>query len=119
MSKRGSVVISSRNNGNRSSSERELSSTKEDDETTDYNNTKDTVKGESGDLTLSKLNKHNPHPHHHRGPSTSSSSDGFFLVSVTGRIESAQIFGVDDVYCKYNLAMGNDWFITAVRTYER
>lgn len=39
-----------------------------------------------------------------------------FLVQVTGRIESAQIFGANDIYCKYNLAMGGDWAVAAVPT---
>jgi len=47
---------------------------------------------------------------------TSSAAPTSFLLSVTGRIESAQIFGVDDVYCKYNLAFSNDWTITSVST---
>ncbi|ODN01719.1 B9 domain-containing protein 1 [Orchesella cincta] len=45
--------------------------------------------------------------------SSSSSTSTSFLLSVIGRIETAQIFGVDDVYCKYNLAFGNDWTITS------
>lgn len=36
-----------------------------------------------------------------------------FLVAVTGRIENAEIFGVDEVYCKYSFAFGNDWSITS------
>ncbi len=43
-----------------------------------------------------------------------SSAPSTFLMTVTGRIESAQIFGVDDVYCKYNLAFGSDWTIPSV-----
>lgn len=42
-----------------------------------------------------------------------------FLMTVTGRIESAEIFGVDDVYCKYNLAFGSDWSITGVCVYSQ
>lgn len=37
-----------------------------------------------------------------------------FLLQVTGRIESAEIFGANDIYCKYNLAMGGDWAVTSV-----
>lgn len=48
-------------------------------------------------------------------PPSSSVQPSGFLVSVTGRIESAEIFGVDDVYCKYNLAFGNDWSVTSVQ----
>src|SRR5690348_6600755 len=47
------------------------------------------------------------------GPSTK-----YFLVSVTGRIESAKIFGVNNVYCKYNFVYGPDWQITAVRIFQ-
>ncbi|OXA58992.1 B9 domain-containing protein 1 [Folsomia candida] len=36
-----------------------------------------------------------------------------FLLQVTGRIESAEIFGANDIYCKYNLAMGGDWAVTS------
>jgi len=37
-----------------------------------------------------------------------------FVLSVTGRVETAEMYGVDDIYCKYNLAYGADWQITAV-----
>jgi len=46
-----------------------------------------------------------------------STNPSTFLMTVTGRIESAQIFGVDDVYCKYNLAFGSDWTISSVSLY--
>jgi len=79
-----------------SSSEKEVvSSSKED-------------KGNKDDLSLSRMTSKG-------GPTSNGNS--CFLVSVTGRIESAQIFGVDDVYCKFSLAIGNDWFITAVSYY--
>lgn len=48
------------------------------------------------------------------GVISSSNIPTTFLMTVTGRIESAQIFGVEDVYCKYNLAFGSDWSITSV-----
>jgi hypothetical protein len=46
-----------------------------------------------------------------KGPTGQSKS---FLLQVTGSIQSAEIFGANDIYCKYNLAMGSDWTVTAV-----
>ena len=42
------------------------------------------------------------------------SANKCFLTSVTGSIESARIFGVNNIYCKYNYVYGPDWQITAV-----
>lgn len=36
-----------------------------------------------------------------------------FLVNITGEIESAQIAGVEHIYCKYCYAHGTDWQIAA------
>lgn len=59
-------------------------------------------------VTTSAKSKHGSHP----PPSSSSRS---FLLQVTGRIESAEICGANDVYCKYNLAMGGDWALASVK----
>jgi hypothetical protein len=47
--------------------------------------------------------------------SSLSKTPSSFLLSVTGRVETAEMYGVNDIYCKYNLAYGPDWQITAVR----
>ncbi|CAG7828467.1 unnamed protein product [Allacma fusca] len=38
---------------------------------------------------------------------------GTFLIAITGSIESGEIFGINDIYCKYNFSYGSDWQITA------
>jgi hypothetical protein len=69
---------------------------------------KNTINNNSASRTT--INNKQHHHHHHIKPHPSNS----FLVQVTGRIESAEIFGVNDIYCKYNLAMGGDWVTTSV-----
>ena len=37
-----------------------------------------------------------------------------FHVCLTGRVETAEMFGVNDIYCKYSFIYGSDWQITSV-----
>ncbi|KAK7862985.1 hypothetical protein R5R35_014541 [Gryllus longicercus] len=40
-------------------------------------------------------------------------SNGVFLLSLTGQIESAVFPDFDDIYCKYCFTYGSDWAITS------
>lgn len=37
-----------------------------------------------------------------------------FILSITGRVEGAEIFGINDIYCKYSVVYGQDWELTGV-----
>ncbi|XP_077527883.1 B9 domain-containing protein 1-like isoform X2 [Haemaphysalis longicornis] len=40
-------------------------------------------------------------------------ANAVFMVSVTGQIESAELTGSDDMYCKYCFVHGGDWSVAA------
>lgn len=43
-----------------------------------------------------------------------SGSNGLFLLSTTGQIETGEFPGFDNIYCKYCYSYGLDWVVTAV-----
>ena len=47
-----------------------------------------------------------------------SRSQESFLLAVNGRIETGELFGVNDVYCKYNFSFGPDWQFTSVSAFN-
>jgi len=46
--------------------------------------------------------------------STIMSVEGQFFLSVTGSIEHAEFYDVNNAYCKYSFHFGPDWSVVAV-----